>query len=78
MNFSEAKRVLFSGILFIVFLGASIYLFYIWIHEGMPLYSNAYNAGSKKEIIPILFQAIICFIIACIAALDTYIYSRKD
>jgi hypothetical protein len=78
MNYSISKRVIFSGILFVAFLVATIYFFYIWIHEGMPLYSNAYKAGSKKELIPILYQAIICFIIACIAVLDTYIYSRKD
>lgn len=78
MKYRISKRSLTSGLLFIIFFIAAIYLAYLWLAEGMPLYTNKYNPGSQKSMFPIILPAIICALIAIVAGLDVYLYSKND
>ncbi len=77
---NRIMRLLLDVVVFIVSIVATVYFTIGWSQRGFPLYGkdDMFGAGGKDTILPWLGVGLIFFVIALIAALDFYVYRRRD
>lgn len=62
-------RIIFSIVVAVLAGIGPVYFFYLWFKAGMPIYTNQYRQGARKEFFPFLGVG---FALGCICVIALF------